>query len=60
MLRRDLLKSALASGAGALALAPAGGAEASNELEAIAVELTKELYANDGLALPIPSHPNCL
>jgi NTE family protein len=57
MLRRDLLKSTVASVAGALALAPAGGAEASSELEAIAVELTKELYASDGLALPIPSTP---
>jgi hypothetical protein len=57
MLRRDLLKSALASGAGALALAQAGAADAGNELETMAVELTKELYANDGLALPIPATP---
>jgi NTE family protein len=57
MLRRDLLKSALASGAGALALAQAGAADAGNELETMAVELTKELYANDGLALPIPVTP---
>ena len=57
MLRRDLLKSTVASVAGALALAPAGGAEASSELEATAAELTKELYASDGLALPIPSTP---
>ena len=41
MLRRDLLKSTVASVAGALALAPAGGAEASSELEAIAAELTR-------------------
>ena len=33
MLRRDLLKSALASSAGALALASAGAADAGNELE---------------------------
>jgi len=57
MLRRDLLKSVLASGAGALALAQAGDADAGNELETMAAELTKELYANDGLALPIPSTP---
>ena len=57
MLRRDLLKSTVASVAGALALAPAGGAEASSELEAMAAELTKELYASDGLAIPIPSTP---
>jgi NTE family protein len=38
-------------------LAPAGAIDAGNELEAIAAELTKELYANDGLALPIPTTP---
>jgi NTE family protein len=57
MLRRDLLKSTVASVAGALALAPAGGAEAGSELEAMADELTRELYASDGLALPIPTSP---
>jgi NTE family protein len=56
MLRRDLLKSIVASVPGALAIAPAG-AEASSELETMAGELTKELYANDGLALPIPITP---
>jgi NTE family protein len=55
--RRDLLRSALASGAGALALAPAGAADAGNELEAMAAELTRELYATDGLARPIPTTP---
>src|SRR6516162_10643447 len=57
MLRRDLLKSALASGAGALALVPAGAADAGHELETMAAELTKELYADDGLARPIPTTP---
>jgi len=57
MLRRDLLKSALASSAGALALASAGAADAGNELESVAAELTKDLYANDGLVLPIPTIP---
>ena len=57
MLRRDLLKSALASSAGALALASAGAADAGNELESMAAELTKDLYANDGLVFPIPSIP---
>ena len=56
MLRRDLLKSIVASVPGALAFPPAG-AEASSELEAMAGELTKELYASDGLALPIPITP---
>ena len=57
MLRRDLLKSALASSAGALALAPVGAADAGNELESMAAELTKDLYADDGLVLPIPTIP---
>jgi NTE family protein len=57
MLRRDLLKSIAASVPGALAFAPAGGAEASSELEAMAGELTKELCASDELALPIPITP---
>jgi hypothetical protein len=57
MLRCNLLKSALASTAGALALASAGAADAGNELESMAVELTKGLYADDGLALPIPTIP---
>jgi len=63
MLRRDLLKSAmvgsaaLASGAGALAAAAVRAADAGNELEGMAAELTKELYANDGLARPIPTTP---
>jgi NTE family protein len=56
MLRRDLLKSIVASVPGALAFAPAG-AEANSELETMAGELTKELYASDGLALPIPITP---
>jgi hypothetical protein len=55
MLRRDLLKSIVASVPGALAFAPAG-AEASSELEAMSGELTKELYASDGLAFtPSPA-----
>jgi hypothetical protein len=57
MFRRDLLKSIVASVPGALAFAPASGAEASSELEAMAGELTQELYASDGLALPIPIIP---
>jgi NTE family protein len=57
MLRRHLLKSIVASVPGALAFAPAGGAEASSELETMAGELTKELYASDGLALPIAITP---
>jgi NTE family protein len=57
MLRRDLLKSALASSAGALVLASAGAADAGNELESMAAELTKDLYANDGLVLPLPTIP---
>jgi NTE family protein len=57
MLRRDLLKSALASSAGALVLASAGAADAANELESMAAELTKDLYVNDGLVLPIPTTP---
>jgi hypothetical protein len=51
MYRRDLLKSVLASSAGALALTSAGVADASSELESMAAELTKDLYANDGLVL---------
>jgi hypothetical protein len=57
MLRRDLLKSALASSAGALVLASARAADAANELESMAAELTKDLYANDGLVLPVPTIP---
>ena len=56
MLRRHLLKSIVASVPGALAFAPTG-AEASSELETMAGELTKELYASDGLALPIAITP---
>jgi NTE family protein len=63
MLRRDLLKSALlgctalSSGASRVASTPTRAAEASNELDAMAAELSTELYANDGLARPIPTTP---
>jgi len=60
MLRRDLLKSALASGAGALALAQAGAADAGNELETMAVELTKGTLRQRRIGASNSSHPNCL
>jgi NTE family protein len=56
VLRRDLLKSALV-GSAALGSSIGIADEADRELEAMAAELTKELYANDGLARPIPANP---
>jgi NTE family protein len=56
VLRRDLLKSGLVGSAAlASSIGVAGGDE--RELDAVAAELSKELYANDGLARPIPANP---
>ena len=58
MLRRDLLKTAML---GSAALASVGTAFAQNAkgrgLDALADDLNRELFANDGLARPIPSRP---
>ena len=56
MLRRNLLKSGLAGSAAlASSIGVAGGDE--RELDAVAAELLKQLYADDGLARPIPADP---
>ena len=60
MFRRDLLKTAmigsaaLASGAGT---ALAQKADAGRGLDALADDLNRELFADDGLARPIPNQP---
>jgi NTE family protein len=56
VLRRDLLKSGLV-GSAALASSIGVARGDERELDAVAAELSKELYANDGLARPIPANP---